>query len=275
MPAAPRFPVWRAALALLFAAVLLLSRYPLLHGGYGSDDDAWRSVVSALHMRESGHYVPSRIPGYPLFEFLLVFLVPFGPFATNLASVLAQLAAADSFRRGVGHRDPDHGLRLRPGVPAGLLRSPALRPSGSRGRPARARRRMPPEHRARGAAGARLPGRSGPALRRQHCDHVRLRLRSGGPGAVPPGAGASRSARPGRTARLPHRPLLRSPGGGARRRRVPVREARCRGAGAGAPGRDPGARAPPSTAQRLAARRARIRALLRGPARGPLPGHPP
>ncbi len=99
MPAAPRFPVWRAALALLFAAVLLLSRYPLLHGGYGSDDDAWRSVVSALHMRESGHYVPSRIPGYPLFEFLLVFLVPFGPFATNLASVLAQLAAADSFRR--------------------------------------------------------------------------------------------------------------------------------------------------------------------------------
>src|SRR6266545_1053174 len=99
MPAAPRFPVWRAALALLFAAVLLLSRYPLLHGGYGSDDDAWRSVVSALHMRESGHYVPSRIPGYPLFEFLLVFLVLFGPFATNLASVLAQLAAADSFRR--------------------------------------------------------------------------------------------------------------------------------------------------------------------------------
>src|SRR6266568_896790 len=99
MPATLRSPVWRVALALLFAAALLLSRYPLLQGGYGSDDDAWRSVVSALHMRESGNYVPSRIPGSPLFELLLVFLVPFGPFATNLAAALAQLAAADSFRR--------------------------------------------------------------------------------------------------------------------------------------------------------------------------------
>jgi hypothetical protein len=76
------------ALGVLFA----LSRAPLLFHGYGSDDDSWRNAVAALHMHAAGRYVPSRVPGFPVYEGLLFLLAPLGAVATNAASVLAQLA---------------------------------------------------------------------------------------------------------------------------------------------------------------------------------------
>lgn len=82
-----------------FVAVVALSRLPLLGGGYGSDDDAWRNVVAALRMRELGHYVPSRAPGFPVFESLLAVLAPFGWLATNGATALAGVVAALLFYR--------------------------------------------------------------------------------------------------------------------------------------------------------------------------------
>ena len=91
----------------LFLAVVLLSRLPLLGGGYGSDDDSWRNAVAGVHMRVLGHYVPSRVPGFPVFETLVAALVPWGPAATNGAAIAAGLVAAGLFL-GLARR-----LRLR------------------------------------------------------------------------------------------------------------------------------------------------------------------
>jgi hypothetical protein len=85
--------LWPAA----FAIVVLLSRLPLVGGGYGSDDDAWRNAVAAVHMRALGHYLPSRVPGFPVFETILAALVPWGWLATNGAAILAGVVAAVLF----------------------------------------------------------------------------------------------------------------------------------------------------------------------------------
>ena len=81
----------------LFLAAVLLSRLPLLGGGYGSDDDAWRNAVAGVHMRQLGHYLPSRVPGFPVFETLVAALAPYGPVATNAAAIVAELVAAALF----------------------------------------------------------------------------------------------------------------------------------------------------------------------------------
>ena len=79
------------------ALALIVSRLPLLGISYGSDDDSWRNIVAALHMREAGRYVPSRVPGFPLYEGILALIAPGGWIATNLASILAGIAAAALF----------------------------------------------------------------------------------------------------------------------------------------------------------------------------------
>ena len=82
-----------------FVLAFLASRIPLLGNGYGSDPDAWRNIVAALHVRAVGHYIPSRVPGFPLFELLLAALAPWGWQATNLVAALAQLGALAAFAR--------------------------------------------------------------------------------------------------------------------------------------------------------------------------------
>lgn len=81
-----------AVLAVLGVA-LLVTRWPLLVHGYGSDEDAWRYAVSALHSRATGTYQPSRLPGFPAFELPLAFIQCLGPFATNLFAAVAGLIA--------------------------------------------------------------------------------------------------------------------------------------------------------------------------------------
>lgn len=83
----------------LFFSVALASRLPLLGGGFGSDGDAWRNAVAALSMRELGHYVASRPPGFPVFETLLVPLVPAGWVATNALAAIAGVVASIVFFR--------------------------------------------------------------------------------------------------------------------------------------------------------------------------------
>ena len=98
-PGAPqaRGPVRHRLRLAWVAMALLATRVPLLFGGYGSDDDAWRNIVAALHARDAGHYVPSRAPGFPLYEGLLTALAPGGSLVTNLAAVLAGIIALALF----------------------------------------------------------------------------------------------------------------------------------------------------------------------------------
>jgi hypothetical protein len=94
-------PAWFAgpgAMTVL-ALALILSRLPLLGSGYGSDHDSWRNIIAALHMREAGRYVPSRVPGFPVYEGLLTLLAPGGWWATNVAAAMAGFAAAGLFAR--------------------------------------------------------------------------------------------------------------------------------------------------------------------------------
>jgi len=88
---------WRVALILL--AGFAVSRLPLLGNGFGSDPDSWRNAVAAIHMREAGRYIPSRVPGFPVFEGIMVALIPAGSNSTNGAAVLAGLAAILLFWR--------------------------------------------------------------------------------------------------------------------------------------------------------------------------------
>lgn len=84
---------------LIFLLVILASRLPLIGGGFGSDGDAWRNAVAAFRMREVGHYVASRPPGFPVFESLLVPLVPLGWAATNALAAVAGVVAVMVFMR--------------------------------------------------------------------------------------------------------------------------------------------------------------------------------
>ena len=82
---------------LVFFLIIVASRLPLIGGGFGSDNDSWRNAAGAVHMRETGRYIASRAPGFPVFEGLLVLLVPLGWVATNLLTALAGVVAAICF----------------------------------------------------------------------------------------------------------------------------------------------------------------------------------
>lgn len=90
-----RVPSWVWLSGLLVGVVL--SRWPLLGWGYGSDDDAWRNAVAGVHIRALGHYLPSRAPGFPVFETIVAALVPGGWTATNGAAILAEVVAVALF----------------------------------------------------------------------------------------------------------------------------------------------------------------------------------
>lgn len=72
----------------LSGLILFLIASPMLLQGYGSDWDAWGVVQSAEMMWQSHSYVPSRLPGFPLYElFVTPFVVLFGWVASNLISL--------------------------------------------------------------------------------------------------------------------------------------------------------------------------------------------
>lgn len=80
-------------LPLLLLAVVL-TRFPYLSAGYGSDADAWLVASSGWMLWHAGEYVPSRLPGYPLHEIALSVIVPFGgSLLSNTFTLLFTLAA--------------------------------------------------------------------------------------------------------------------------------------------------------------------------------------
>jgi hypothetical protein len=92
----------------LLALVVALSRVPFLGGGYGTDTDGWKLARAAREIATTGHYAPSRLPGFPLQEYVCALVWRGGPTALNGLSALFGTAAAAllyrAFRR-LGLRD--------------------------------------------------------------------------------------------------------------------------------------------------------------------------
>ncbi|MEX1255515.1 MAG: glycosyltransferase family 87 protein [Dehalococcoidia bacterium] len=86
-------PIAFVAMAIAYIA----SRAPFLNLGYGTDPDAWRVGLTAHYIWENGEYLPSRLPGYPLHEFVTTALYKGGWVATNLSTVLISLAGVYLF----------------------------------------------------------------------------------------------------------------------------------------------------------------------------------
>lgn len=90
------------SLALGLGLSIWLSRVFLLGHGYGTDADAWRAMLAAQHLLDTGHYLPSRPPGYPLPEFFDALMLHFGlgsAFWIGLSSsILSGVSAALLFR---------------------------------------------------------------------------------------------------------------------------------------------------------------------------------
>lgn len=79
---------------LAMLAAVVVSRIPLLIGGYGADPDSWRIAFVARKIWDSGTYEVSRFPGYPLHELVSVLpIVLGGSLISNIATLLCSLAA--------------------------------------------------------------------------------------------------------------------------------------------------------------------------------------
>lgn len=76
---------------------VLLSRVPFLSAGYGLDGDAWSVALRARQLHDTGVYEVSRLPGYPVQEWLSSLLVAYGPFALNLLSAIFSVIAVVFF----------------------------------------------------------------------------------------------------------------------------------------------------------------------------------
>ncbi len=88
-------PLSFAALSMAF----ILSRIPWLDRGYGTDPDAWRVALTADYLRDTGQYYPSRLPGYPLHEFITTGtgMIREGWVWTNLSTVIISLVGVYIF----------------------------------------------------------------------------------------------------------------------------------------------------------------------------------
>ncbi len=119
-------------LGCLFVFVLL-SRLPFLDAGYGVNIDAWRVARAARTIALSHRYEASRLPGYPVQEFICAALWggkselvewKAGPVVLNGASALMGAAAVILFAlvaRGSGCKNYLLAAR-RAGVHATVLR---------------------------------------------------------------------------------------------------------------------------------------------------------
>ncbi|MBK6447121.1 MAG: hypothetical protein IPF81_18035 [Bacteroidetes bacterium] len=62
-----------------FVLLVFLSRLPFLSAGYGLDGDSWAVAITALKLHETGNYIVSRLPGYPVQEWLTSLVIGGGP----------------------------------------------------------------------------------------------------------------------------------------------------------------------------------------------------
>jgi len=77
----------------LAALAVLLTRLPWIDSGYGSDPDGYRVVIAARQIARSGVYEASRLPGYPLYEYLTALSAMASPWVSNAVTALLSVAA--------------------------------------------------------------------------------------------------------------------------------------------------------------------------------------
>ncbi len=72
----------------LLVVVVLITRLPFISDGYGLDGDAWSVAISAQHWHDTGEYSASRLPGYPVHEYLCSLFINYGYSGLNILSAL-------------------------------------------------------------------------------------------------------------------------------------------------------------------------------------------
>jgi hypothetical protein len=95
----------RRVLLLLAVLVIAAAVLPRLTIDYGLDGDSVRNAGTARTLHTEGRYVPNRLPGNPLHDYLLALLLPWGKHyaANSLSLVSFILAVAGFFRLMRGH----------------------------------------------------------------------------------------------------------------------------------------------------------------------------
>ena len=101
----------RTGLALLLLLVIL-TRVPFILAGYGTDPDAWRVAECGTRLWHTGAYEPSRLPGYPLYEFADAPLTAMGgSMASNSATLFVALLVVIIWNR-IALREARHPALL-------------------------------------------------------------------------------------------------------------------------------------------------------------------
>jgi hypothetical protein len=100
----PKFHTYR--LPILVALIVCGLAIPRGCVNYGIEGDAIRGVIAANGIWTVGKYIPSRLPGNPLFEYVLSILTPIdGPCLINLMVLMSFGAAAWAFARLARERE--------------------------------------------------------------------------------------------------------------------------------------------------------------------------
>ena len=74
-------------------------RLPFIGDGYGIDGDSWSLAINAKQIHDTGTYSPSRLPGFPVHEFLCSLFAYTGYQGLNLISVIFSVVAVIFFAK--------------------------------------------------------------------------------------------------------------------------------------------------------------------------------
>ena len=81
----------------LLVVIVLMTRLPFISDGYGLDGDAWSVAISAHHWHDTGEYSASRLPGFPVHEYLCSLFVDYGYIGLNLLTTFFSVIAVIFF----------------------------------------------------------------------------------------------------------------------------------------------------------------------------------
>ncbi len=78
---------------LVVFTIVFVSCLPFLDIGYGNEQDGWRVASAARYIGTTGEYRASRLPGFPIVEYVCSLVWIHGPWAMNLLTALASAIA--------------------------------------------------------------------------------------------------------------------------------------------------------------------------------------